>query len=188
MPTLKDSPRIDSAGRANAGSQKQIQMYVNERPQDLGAAVGESLLWYGLEVKDIQWVSPLAEESYLQYRDSEFLQRVGLGRLAPELQDYWPQGRVGMPWRGSKAGAFSSMRRVMSRKFTVAAAKSLLPKAWGRFKRRWMRRKAGWEFHPTSIGREGFIRSLIAMRACTSSGKLQAFAHFLLMCTSYMTR
>jgi hypothetical protein len=92
MPTLKDSPRIDSAGRANAGSQKQIQMYVNERPQALGAAVGESLLWYGLEVKDIQWVSPLAEESYLQYRDSEFLQRVGLGSLAPELRDYWPHG------------------------------------------------------------------------------------------------
>jgi len=67
-------------------------MYVNERPQALGAAVGESLLWYGLEVKDIQWVSPLAEESYLEYRDSEFLQRVGLGSLAPELRDYWPHG------------------------------------------------------------------------------------------------
>ena len=92
MPTLRDLPRIDSSGRASAGSQKQIQMYVNERPQELGAAIGESLLWYGLEVKDIQWVSPLAEESYLQYRDSEFLQRVGLGSLAPELQDYWPQG------------------------------------------------------------------------------------------------
>lgn len=92
MPTLKDSPRIGSTGRAPAGSQKQIQMYVNERPQEFATAVGESLLWYGLEVKDIQWVSPLAEESYLQYRDSEFLQRVGLGHLAPELQDYWPQG------------------------------------------------------------------------------------------------
>ena len=92
MPTLKDSPPADSAGRAKAGSQKQIQMYVNERPQALSSAVGESLLWYGLDVKNIEWVSPLAAESYLEYRDSKFLERVGLGSLAPQLQEFWPQG------------------------------------------------------------------------------------------------
>jgi hypothetical protein len=67
-------------------------MYVNERPQALSAAVAQTLLWYGLEEKDIRWVSPLEGESYLQYRDSEFLERVGLGSLAPQLQEFWPQG------------------------------------------------------------------------------------------------
>jgi hypothetical protein len=46
---------------------------------------------YFLDEKDIQWVSPLAEKKYIEYRDSEFLERVGLGQLAPRLQEFWLQ-------------------------------------------------------------------------------------------------
>jgi hypothetical protein len=37
-------------------------------------------------------VSPLAADTYSEYRDSEFLERVGLGLLAPRLLEFWPQG------------------------------------------------------------------------------------------------
>jgi len=45
---------------------------------------------YDLDEKDIHWVSPLAEDKYLEYRDSEFLECVGLSHLAPRLQEFWP--------------------------------------------------------------------------------------------------
>lgn len=91
MPCPKDSSRTDSTGRAYAGSQRQIQTYVNERTQTLNAVVAQSLSQYNLNEKEIQWVSPLAADNYSEYRDSEFLERVGYGHLAPALRKFWPQ-------------------------------------------------------------------------------------------------
>lgn len=91
MPCPKDSSRTDPTGRAYAGSQRQIQKYVNERTQALDSAITQSLSRYNLDDKEITWVSPLAADSYSEYRDSEFLQRVGLGRLAAQLLEFWPQ-------------------------------------------------------------------------------------------------
>jgi hypothetical protein len=91
MPFAKDLSRIDSTGRAYAGSQRQIQTYVNEKTLALNFAIGQSLSQYALDEKRIQWVSPLAADCYSEYRDSEFLERVGLGRFASKLQEFWPQ-------------------------------------------------------------------------------------------------
>ena len=91
MPCPKDFSRIDSTGRAKAGSQRQIQTYVNERTHALNSAVAQSLSRYDLDEKDIHWVSPLAADTYSEYRDSEFLERVGLGLLTPRLLESWPQ-------------------------------------------------------------------------------------------------
>ena len=85
-------PRIDSMGRAYAGSQRQIQTYVNERAQALNAAVAQSLSQHNVDENEIQWVSPLASENYLEYQDTEFLARVGLREHAPELLKFWPHG------------------------------------------------------------------------------------------------
>src|SRR6266851_9271455 len=91
MPCPKDSSRTDSTGRAYAGSQRQIQTYVNERTQAFNAPVAQSLSRYNLNEKEIQWVSPIAADNYSEYRDSEFLERVGYGHLAPALREFWPQ-------------------------------------------------------------------------------------------------
>jgi hypothetical protein len=91
MPSLTNVSRTDSTGRAYAGSQKQIQTYVNQRTQVLNSAVAQSLSRYDLDEKDIHWVSPLAADRYSEYRDSEFLELVGLGQLAPRLREFWPQ-------------------------------------------------------------------------------------------------
>lgn len=91
MPCLKDFSRVDSSGLAHAGSQRQIQTYVNERTQALNRAVAQSLSQYNVDEKEIQWVSPLADEKYSEFQDSEFLERVGLVYLAPALRKFWPR-------------------------------------------------------------------------------------------------
>lgn len=91
MPCPKDFSRVDSAGRAHAGSQRQIQTYVNERTQTLNSAVAQSLSQYNIDEQDIHWVSPMKEDTYSEYRDSEFLERVGLAHLAPALRKFWPR-------------------------------------------------------------------------------------------------
>jgi hypothetical protein len=92
MPCPKDFSRIDSTGRAHAGSQRQIQTYVNERTHALNSAIAQSLSQYSLDENDIHWVSPLKADTYSEYRDWEFLERVELGRLTPELRKFWPRG------------------------------------------------------------------------------------------------
>lgn len=92
MPCPKDSSRTDSTGRAHAGSQRQIQTYVNERTNTLSSAIAQSLSPYNLNENDIYWVSPLTGDTYSEYQDSEFLERLGLGLLAPRLLEFWPRG------------------------------------------------------------------------------------------------
>lgn len=64
---------------------------MNERTQALNAATVQSLAQYKLDQKEIQWVSPLAADMYSEYRDSEFLERIGYRHLAPALQKFWPR-------------------------------------------------------------------------------------------------
>ena len=92
MPCPKDFSRIDSRGRAHAGSQRQIQTYVNEKTGLLNSVIAQSLSRGDLDEKAIDWVSPLAADTYSEYRDSEFLERIGLGLLAPRLLEFWPRG------------------------------------------------------------------------------------------------
>src|SRR5712664_1394899 len=91
MPCPRDSSRADSAGRAHAGSQRQIQTYVNEKTKVLNSAIAQSLSQYNHNERAIHWVSPLKEDTYSEYRDSEFLERVGYGHLAPALRKFWPR-------------------------------------------------------------------------------------------------
>ncbi len=90
MPCPKDPLRTDAAGRAHAGSQRQIQTYVNERPSELCQAVAASLQPYNVEALTIRWVSPLATDNYSEYRDAEFLEIIGAGNLASKLREFWP--------------------------------------------------------------------------------------------------
>jgi hypothetical protein len=64
---------------------------VNEKKHILSSAITQALSRYDLEKKNIEWVSPLAADKYSEYRGSEFLERVGLGHLARQLQGFWPQ-------------------------------------------------------------------------------------------------
>ena len=90
MPCPKDLSRVDENGRARAGSQRQIQTYVNERETELSRAIAEALGEYKLNPTTIRWVSPLREHGYSEYQDEEFLKIVGAEHLAQRLGELWP--------------------------------------------------------------------------------------------------
>ncbi|AKH99496.1 hypothetical protein IMCC20628_00775 [Hoeflea sp. IMCC20628] len=63
------------------GSLKWIQRAVNDRPFVLAHP--------GLQ--PVEWLSPLATDGFAEYRDGAFLDRLGLSRLSPALDAFWPK-------------------------------------------------------------------------------------------------
>lgn len=67
------------------GSLKWIQRAVNERWATLeGPILGAT------KASALSWVSPLAEDSFAEYRDEAFLERLSVERLAAQLEGFWP--------------------------------------------------------------------------------------------------
>lgn len=78
-------------GRAFRGSQRQLQDYVNLYQSQFNAALLAELP-EPLQHATIEWVSPRAEEDYLEYQDYRFLEAVGLRAFPAQLKDFWPPG------------------------------------------------------------------------------------------------
>ena len=75
------------------GSQKWLQHLVALAPERLQPP----------GIAPLDWVSPLADDDFAEYRDGDFLHRLGLGRLALALGRFWPRG--GPVWDGlARAG------------------------------------------------------------------------------------
>lgn len=77
-------------GRAEKGSQLQMQLYINEHQEELTRGVLDALPSLAEQQQSIDWVSPLQADSYREYRDGRFLQAVGLADLTPSLKEFWP--------------------------------------------------------------------------------------------------
>src|ERR1051325_8954008 len=84
--------RVDEFGRAYAGSQLQIQTYVNRRRGELDASIFTALPELASTGATLEWVSPIEEDQFREHSDESFLDSVGLLGLAGELADFWPQG------------------------------------------------------------------------------------------------
>jgi hypothetical protein len=86
----KREARVDGNGRAYAGSQRQIQAYVNEAPQQLSFEIAKA---FSVQVcaDEIEWVSPLESQGYAEYRDADFLRAVGLSQCCDQLTAFWPR-------------------------------------------------------------------------------------------------
>lgn len=85
---------------ANRGSRRWLQVLVNCRPEIIGDAVAQRL--HELP-DDIDWLSPLWEDQYAEYRDQSFFDRIkGSMYFRPTLQrqqplaEFWP--RFGPQW------------------------------------------------------------------------------------------
>jgi len=92
MASAKHLSRVDESGRAFAGSQRQIQTYVNHKTAELRQRLSESIAVLKDSKVQLQWVSPLARDGYVEYRDGDFLAAVGLEAHARDLARFWPQG------------------------------------------------------------------------------------------------
>jgi hypothetical protein len=90
--------RQDERGRAFAGSQLQLQIYVNRHPDQLAAAIVTALHPKPPLNTTIVWVSPLESERFIEYCDRDFLRVLGLSRFAEQLSNFWPKG--GPSWDG----------------------------------------------------------------------------------------
>lgn len=75
---------------AEKGSQKRMQRLVNEMPDLLNLQIREKLNLS--EEEDIQWLSPLKDDDYAEYRDQAFINLLGVELKKVPLADFWPKG------------------------------------------------------------------------------------------------
>jgi len=68
------------------GSLRWIQQAINQRRDVFDPLVLEQIPG----ATTIQWLSPLAADDFAEYRDGDFLEKIGHLRHAPELSAYWP--------------------------------------------------------------------------------------------------
>jgi hypothetical protein len=69
------------------GSLKWIQLAVNQKPSRLI----DALILRRLDgATSINWLSPLAEHNYAEFRDEAFLAEIGVGHLEKQLKEFWP--------------------------------------------------------------------------------------------------
>jgi len=123
--------RQDDMGRAFAGSQLQLQIYVNRRSQDLSNAILTVLAPPPPLGSTIRWVSPLEGEKFIEYIDAGFLNALGLQRFAVQLFDFWP-GR-GPNWDGlavvENGGAIVGYILVEAKSYVAEMQSSCMAKA-----------------------------------------------------------
>ncbi|TEU18245.1 MAG: hypothetical protein E3J21_06445 [Anaerolineales bacterium] len=86
------------SGRASKGSQFHLQNLVNDLqnlvngyPEYLNCLIlssSPSLRTYA--ATHPKWVSPLASDNYMEYRDERFLEAIGFPQLSDQLYAFWP--------------------------------------------------------------------------------------------------
>lgn len=118
---------MDSQGRAYAGSQLQIQIYVNRLREELNAAILDALPSLAALKPTIQWTSPLEVDKFAEYQDLAFLKAVGLEHLDKALRDFWPRG--GPVWDGLAIVKFAD--NLQQHGVILAEAKSHVPEVYG---------------------------------------------------------
>ena len=89
--------RTDDLGRAFKGSQRQIQIAVARRTEELSKAIRTQLRCP--DGTQLVWKSPLEKDEFKEYRDESFLEAVNLKGSAPKLAEFWPS-RGGPHWDG----------------------------------------------------------------------------------------
>jgi hypothetical protein len=72
------------------GSRLQLRSYLAERQDELDESLLKLLHSVGADYSRIEWVSPIKSTGFAEYRDADFLQRLGLGHLVEALQKFWP--------------------------------------------------------------------------------------------------
>lgn len=76
-------------GPAKRGSQKWIQLLVNEKPHLLESVIAREL---NLSEDDrIDWLSPLKSEGYTEYFDQASLRKLGVKLNKKPLTSFWPK-------------------------------------------------------------------------------------------------
>ena len=121
------SKGLDDLGRAYAGSQLQVQIYVNRRPEELSQCVLDATPSLASPNAHLHWASPLEEEKFVEYQDHAFLEAVGLEHCYEALREFWP--RRGPVWDALASVEFGTESDV--RGVVLVEAKSHPPEIYG---------------------------------------------------------
>ena len=70
------------------GSLKDIQLLVNKNPGLIDRHIKAAFA--NLKNDTIIWQSPLQKDNYAEYRDNDFIDKIGLNRSAIKLDEFWP--------------------------------------------------------------------------------------------------
>ncbi len=92
MGSTDSAKRTDHGGRAFAGSQLQVQIYVSRKPDVLSEAVSRALAASGKSAPSVRWTAPLEAELFKEPVDQAFLVALGLEDAAESLRQFWPSG------------------------------------------------------------------------------------------------
>ena len=68
------------------GSLKDLQVAINKKKNFLAGEISKVI---GRQIK-IDWKSPLESDDFAEYRDKDFLIRLGLNKMKYPLSDFWP--------------------------------------------------------------------------------------------------
>lgn len=117
--------RVDREGRAYAGSQLQIQIFVNRYPEELSQSLLEALPSLAEQNPSIRWVSPLESGGFVEYQDEAFLAAVGYSHVTESLCAFWPKG--GPSWDALAVADLGGDTGIV-----MVAAKSHPPEVYGR--------------------------------------------------------
>ena len=82
--------------KATKGSQKWIQILINEKPDILNKQLQTNLNMK--ENEKIQWLSPLKSDDYAEYRDKEVLDLLGVSFDTLQKTEFWTD--MGPQWDG----------------------------------------------------------------------------------------
>lgn len=123
-----DKGRVDGFGRAYAGSQLQIQIFVNRHPAELSERLLEILPSLAERNPRIRWVSPLESDGFEEYQDEAFVNAVGYGHVVESLNAFWPKG--GPTWDALAVADLGGDEH--SKGIVMVEAKSHPPEVYGR--------------------------------------------------------
>jgi len=70
------------------GSLRDIQILVNGFPDFFTNKIKEHIM---IESDRIDWVSPLKDDDFSEYRDNGFIEKLGIQNLETSLSAFWPQ-------------------------------------------------------------------------------------------------
>jgi hypothetical protein len=81
-------PRVPQT-KGDKGSQKWIQLLVNQKPDIFNAQIKEAIP--ALAKEKITWLSPKADDEYAEYRDQAFVDCLGVNLPNVPLSKFWPK-------------------------------------------------------------------------------------------------
>jgi len=97
------------------GSLKWVQELINSCPFVFNKELSNQL---ELDLEEIEWLSPLKNDDYAEYRDDDFLIKLGLEEFKEQLHDFWPK-------RGPQWDALGKEKE--HKKYFLVEAKANIP-------------------------------------------------------------